>query len=235
MRVAASLRLTIAAIAMLVATGCSGKRLRLGDGAAPSEAVTCETSGISGAEVLWIGDSWITIPGVQYRRVEELARAAGALAPGDEYAVEATEAKRLSEIRAQYERRQVGAIVPKVLIMDGGTWDTIVDVGSDASVTSVIETFQQFLADVESDGSVEHIVYFLQPELPTIPRVASLRPELRRSCAASAVPCHFIDLQELWAGHAEYTAPDGYQASDDGAAVIADAIWAVMVENCIAQ
>jgi hypothetical protein len=49
------------------------------------------------------------------------------------------------------------------------------------------------------------------------------------------VPCYFIDLQVLWVGHPEYTAPDGIQASDAGARAIADAIWDVMVEHCIAQ
>jgi hypothetical protein len=279
---AASLRLMTLAIALVVSSGCGGKRLRLGDGAEPSDATmlggasghsgageggggsggtteatggspepvggsageagsggegggACERGRVSAAEVLWIGDSWITIPGLQYERVEELARAAGALGASDEYAVLAEPATRLTDIRDQYQARQAGAIPPRVLIMNGGTWDTIIDNGSDASVASVIDTFEQFLVEVASDGTVEHIVYFLQPELPAILRVASLRPELRRLCGGSTVPCYFIDLQALWLGHPEYTAPDGIQASDAGARAIADAIWVAMVEHCIAQ
>ena len=277
---AASLRLTTLAIALVVSGSCGGERLRLGDGAEPSDVTmvggasghsgageggggsggtteatggspepvggsageagssgggACERGRVSAAEVLWIGDTWITIPGLQYRRVEELARAAGALGARDEYVVLAAPATRLTDIRAQYGARQAGAIPPKVVIMNGGTWDTIIDNGSDASVAGVIDTFELFLDEVASDGSVEQIVYFLQPELPTIPRVSSLRPELRRLCDGSTVPCYFIDLQGLWVGHPEYTAPDGIQASDAGGRVIGEAIWAVMVENCIAQ
>jgi hypothetical protein len=217
------------------ATGGSPEPVGGSAGEGGSSGVACERGRISGAEVLWIGDTWITIPGLQYRRVEELARAAGALGASDEYAVLAAPATRLTDIRAQYEARQAGTTPPKVVIMNGGTWDTIIDNGSDASVAGVIDTFEQFLAGVASDGTVEHIVYFLQPELPAIPRVASLRPELRSLCGSSTVPCYFIDLQALWAGHPEYTAPDGIQASDAGARTIADAIWEVMVENCIAQ
>jgi hypothetical protein len=53
------------------------------------------------------------------------------------------------------------------------------------------------------------------------------------SCEQSAVPCHFLDLEPLWQGHPEYTA--GIQASEAGAIVIADEIWAIMEGNCIAQ
>jgi hypothetical protein len=73
------------------------------------------------------------------------------------------------------------------------------------------------------------------PELPTIPGVATMRPLFEQACAESVVPCHFLDLQPLWLGHPEYTAPDGIQSSEAGARVIADSIWAIMQDNCIAQ
>jgi hypothetical protein len=47
------------------------------------------------------------------------------------------------------------------------------------------------------------------------------------------VPCHFLDLQPRWAGHPEYS--DGIQASSAGASVIADSIWSIMQDECIAQ
>jgi hypothetical protein len=55
------------------------------------------------------------------------------------------------------------------------------------------------------------------------------------SCEQSAVPCHFLDLDPLWQGHPEYTDGSGVQASEAGAIVIADQIWAIMEANCIAQ
>lgn len=147
----------------------------------------------------------------------------------------AAAASDLAAIARQYRMRRGSQRPPRVLIMDGGTWDTILSNGSEASITRVVGEFRDFLSEVAADGSVQHIVYVLCPELPTIPGVAQLRPGLSDACAASAVPCHFLDLQPLWAHHPQYTAPDGIQASEQGAAVIADQIWSIMQAQCIAQ
>jgi hypothetical protein len=196
----------------------------------------CERGRTRGEEVLWIGDSWITIPGTQYTRVAAYARDSGALGANENYWIEAAPAKGIEDIREQYASRESGSIKVRVLIMNGGTWDTIFAKGSDASVTKVVATFEQLLDEIESDGTVEHIVYFLQPELPTIPGVAKLRPGLMQLCEASSVPCYFVDLEPLWEGNEDaYTDNSGVQASEAGARVIADAIWQVMQENCIAQ
>ena len=116
-----------------------------------------------------------------------------------------------------------------------GTWDTLTAGGTDSSVAKAVGGFKQLLATAESDGTVQNIIYFLQPELPAIVGVAALRPQLRQACSDSAVPCYFIDLQPLWVGHPEYTAGDGIQASTAGATVIADQIWATLRQHCIAQ
>ena len=149
-------------------------------------------------EVLWIGDSWILVPGSQHTRVADLARAAGAIGPNDDYVIGAAAASTLATIANQYATREAGATKVKVVIMDGGTWDTILANGSDASVNGVVNTFGQFLTQVASDGTVEHIIYLLLPELPGVPGVAALRPLLQQACVESAVPCHFLDLQPLW-------------------------------------
>jgi hypothetical protein len=147
----------------------------------------------------------------------------------------AASASPISAIANQYNTQESGATKVKVLIMNGGTWDTIVANGSDASVATAVTGVTQLLAKVASDGTVEHVVYFLQPELPSIPGVAAVRPGMQQACAESTVPCHFLDLQPLWAGHPEYTAADGIQASEAGATVIANSIWSIMQQNCIAQ
>jgi hypothetical protein len=139
----------------------------------------------------------------------------------------------MADIVAQYEAQQASGQPVKVLLMNGGTWDTILAQGDDASVASVVATFEQFLSKVASDGTVEHIVYFLQPELPTIPGVAKLRPLLRDACEGSAVPCHFLDLDPIW--QPEYTGVGAIQASEAGGMAIAEAIWDIMQEHCIAQ
>src|SRR5262245_31302080 len=176
------------------------------------------------------------MPGSQLTRVRDLARAAAAIGPNEDYVNVAAPGTTMSAIANQYDTREMGATKVKVLLMDGGTWDTIQGNGSDASVTAAATAFNQFLAKVASDGTVEHVVYFLPPELSGIPGVAALRPLVQQACTPSVVPpCHFLDLQPLWANHPEYTAPGNVFASDAGAQVLANAIWAIMQQNCIAQ
>jgi hypothetical protein len=240
--------------AILVLGGCQGDMLRLGngrdDGSARGDAAdaqepdstggaidvdNCLRGQIKASEVTWIGDTWVTITGTQHTRVRDLARSAGAIGPTDDYTILAAPATTMAAIATQYATQEASQTKAKVLIMDGGTWDTIVSGGSDASVADVVATFRQFLTQVAADGTVEHIVYYLCPELPGIPGVAALRPLLQQACTDSSVPCHFLDLQPLWAGHPEYTASSGIQSSEAGAKVIADAIWTIMQQSCIAQ
>jgi hypothetical protein len=208
-----------------------------GDGGADSGAV-CPRAQVLATEVLFVGDSWVQDPTMQ-QGVRDLARAAGAIGPNDDYVDSSAAASDMATIAKQYEARERGTTKVKVLLMDGGTWDPIAAQMSGASVPAAIDaavsTFQQFLTEVASDGTVEHIVYFLVPELATIPGVSTMRPQLQQACALSAVPCDFLDLQPLWQGHPEYTGPSGIQASAAGGTAIADAIWAIMQAQCIAQ
>jgi hypothetical protein len=241
-------------LACITLQSCGGERIRLGDGplgeagagsAAGGTSMTsggdsgCSREPVLAGEVLWIGDTWIQIPGTQHTRLRDLARAAGAIGPNEDYANEAAAATDMAAIRQQYRMRQSGMTKVKVVLMDGGTWDPIAAQARGDPIAPAIDesisTFRDFLAETASDGTVGHIVYFLVPELPTIPGVATMRPRLQQACADSAVPCHFLDLQPLWQGHPEYTAPDGIQASEAGARVIADSIWSIMQNNCIAQ
>jgi hypothetical protein len=215
------------AVGLLLLAGCASESVRLGD------AEACVSGSTEANEVLWIGDSWVEFPGTQLSRLRELAQLAGAIGPNESYASRAVAAATMADIVAQYEAQQASGQPVKVLLMNGGTWDTIAAQGDDASVASVMATFEQFLSKVASDGSVEHIVYFLQPELPTIPGVAKLRPLLRDACEGSAVPCHFLDLDPIW--QPEYTGAGAIQASEAGGMAIAEAIWDIMQEHCIAQ
>lgn len=228
------LRLACLAAIVMATASCGGEPIRLGDGYADG-GTACVHGQIKANEVIWIGDSWITDPGTQHTGVRDLARAAGVLGANEDYVVLAQAAKTISQIADQYNAREASANKVKVIIMEGGGWDLIAANGSDAAVTSVVSTFTQFLAKVGSDGTVQHIIYFLYPELPTTPNVAGLRPGVRSACAESKVPCHFLDLQPFWVGHPEYTAVNGVQASDVGGQVIAEQIWEIMQENCIAQ
>jgi hypothetical protein len=236
-------------------SGCEGNIIALGDGRkatggassaggdASSDSGTggsddggnCQHGQIKANDVVWIGDSWVVIPGTQHTRVRDLARAEGAIGPNDDYVILAASATTIATIASQYDTQEAGPTKVKILIMNGGGWDLIAANGSAASVSSVGQTFKQHLAKVATDGTVQHVIYYLYPEVPTTPGVAALRPVMQQACAQSTVPCHFLDLQPLWAGHPEYTATDGVQASEAGATVIGDAIWAIMQQNCIAQ
>jgi hypothetical protein len=237
----------------LALQSCAGERVRLGDGPPVEVAAAGESGAGAGTggrgdcslepaladEVLWIGDTWILIPGLQHTRIRDLARAAGTLGPNDDYVDVAAPSVDMAAVAQQYRTRESGPTKVKVILMDGGTWDPIAAQANGdpigPAIDNAISNFQAFLSEVARDGTVEHIVYFLVPELAAVPGVATMRPRLQQACAESTVPCHFLDLQPLWLGHPEYTAPDGIQSSVDGARVIADSIWTIMQNNCIAQ
>jgi len=205
--------------------------------ASPDGGSTCPPGQVSANQVLWIGDSWMLVPSRLDTRVRDLARAAGVLGPSDDYTFGAAGGSLMAAIANQYSTQEATVTKVKVLIMDGGTWDTIQSGGTDASVTSVVNTFTQLLTKVANDGTVEHVIYFLQPELSGIPGVAALRTPMQQACTQSKVPCHFLDLQKLWEGHADYTAISAGIPfpSEAGAVVLAQAIWDIMQSNCIAQ
>jgi hypothetical protein len=233
-RTAAAVRGAGIFVLLMTIAGCDGHLIRLGGGP-PDGGGACAHAQTDAAKVVWIGDSWVLVPGNQHTGVRDLARAARAIGPSDDYTIDAAAAASIGTVVTQYAAQQSSATRPEVLIMDGGTWDTLTTNGSSAAGSTVVTTFTQFLGMVASDGTVQDIIYFLPPELPTIAGVASLRDPLRQACAASAVPCQFLDLQPIWAGHPEYTGADNLVPSTPGGAAIASAIWETMQANCIAQ
>jgi hypothetical protein len=225
------------ALAAAALGACDGKAIHLGSGNGRDGASCASAARVAANEVLWIGDSWILVTGSQHTRVRDLARAAGAVGPSDDYVIGAAAASTIAQIANQYATREAGATKVKVVIMDGGSWDTILANGSDASVNSAAATFADLLAQMAADGTVQDVIYFLAPELPTIPGVAALRPLAQQACAASAVRCHFLDLQSaIWDAHPEYTDANlGFLPTEAGSQAVADAIWSVMQQSCIAQ
>lgn len=239
---------TILMMALASLAGCGGKIIRLGvqpdSGGTDSVGVDngpsniCQHGQVKASEVVWIGDVWALIPGSQQDHLRDLALSAGTLVSGEKYVSLAAPAKFMADITNQYISREAGATKVKVVLMDGGTWDTIMGSNAlNAAVTTAADGFKQFLAKVASDATVEHVIYFLCPEHATIPGVSALRPLMKSACAQSAVPCHFLDLQDYWAGHPEYIdASSGLAApSDLGGQVLAEKIWEIMRTNCIAQ
>jgi len=208
---------------------------------AGADGAACPTGQVSADEVLWIGDSWVVVPGTQHTRVRDRAREAGAIGPDEDYTYRAVPGAVMSAmfdvgdagtIASQYGTQESGSTKVKVLIMDGGGFDLYVSSGSDAAVSSVTTAFEQLLATIANDGTVQQILYFLVPDSAST-GVDELRDGMQSACAASSVPCSFLNLQPTWMNHPEYTS--GVLPTDAGAVALGDAIWALMQQNCIAQ
>jgi lysophospholipase L1-like esterase len=185
--------------------------------------------------VVWIGDSWIQIPGTQHTTVRDDARAAGDLGANQDFVDLAVSGSPIATIVNQYTTQEAGSVKVKLLLMDGGGIDTIEGGGSQASVQHVVTTFTQFLTQVKNDGTVQAVVYFLYPPLSTIAGVDALRPGMSQVCASSPVPCFFLDLGPLFAGHPEYIGPDGIHPNATGGTVIGNALWNIIQTNNLMQ
>lgn len=192
----------------------------------------CQTGQVAPDEVALIGDSWVELPGSQTRHLYELARAAGALPAGESYDDRSVSGSPIATIIDQYrQNRDI-----KVLIMDGGGID-LFNGGNQAQIDAVVTAFENFLQELATDGNVEHVIYYLYPDIPGVPGDLHqlLKPGMPDACAASPVPCHFLELAPLFDGKPEFIGGDTIHASEAGGEVIAEAVWSLMQEHCVAQ
>ena len=145
--------------------------------------------------------------GSQHTRVRDLARMAGRPRP-DRGLRQRGRGRRPPWPRSRISTPRARRARPRSrsLLMDGGTWDTIIG----ERLGRLRHQRGECLHPVPRAGRQRRdrrdIIYFLMPELPGIPGVAALRPLVQQACAQSTVPCHFLDLQTIWASHPEYTA-----------------------------
>jgi hypothetical protein len=198
----------------------------------------CSSGEVLPGEVVWIGDSWAQNSTLR-SGVQAAAQLSGALAQGEDYVNLAMAAESMADVAKQYTTRESGATKVKVLLMDGGTWDPLIAQQTPgASVPDAIDgstrAFHDFLTTVAADGTVEQIVYFLVPNVASVPGFDAMGDDFETACQGSRVPCYFIDLRPVWAGNSSYTML-GVQPSDKGAQVIAGLVWQTMQEHCIAQ
>jgi hypothetical protein len=213
-------------------------------GAGPS---ACSTGEVEANQVLIVGDSFFAISHQITAYLEELARDGGALDVGERYRDFSTTTENAlamggNGIQAQYERAVDEAAV-EVVIMNGGGPDILVSsctepVTECPALVSAAAGAEQLLAQMATDG-VSEIVYVFYPD-PVDPamkeRMDALRVLIEPVCAASSVPCHFIDLRPtLSTAPAEYLSADGLIPTPTGSQASAGAIWETMQEECIAQ
>jgi len=98
------------------------------------------------------------------------------------------------------------------------------------------------------DAGIPDVIYFFYPEVPSTWLAADPNgilqyalPLAREACEKAyertngKLTCHFIDLNPVFDGHPEYFAEADLHENSEGSAAIANKIWEVMVDNCIAQ
>jgi hypothetical protein len=88
---------------------------------------------------------------------------------------------------------------------------------------------------------VEHLIYAFYPNpvnnSTLQARLDVLRPLIQQTTAGSTLRTHlFLDLRPVFEGrYGEYVLSDGIHPTAAGSQATADAIWALMRQNCIAQ
>ena len=135
----------VGALAVLpTGAGCDGKVIRLGAGTTALDGGSCPHAQVPASQILWIGDSWQLLPAGQeaHTDVRNLARAVGAIGPNDDYTTKAAAASTIAAIEQQYIMQEAATGNVQVVIMDGGTWDTINN-DSSTTVNMVTQTFTE--------------------------------------------------------------------------------------------
>ncbi len=235
--------------------GISGSGGSGNSGGSPSNAGSgglggsdaCERGRTAANEMLVIGDSFFATSHQITGYVESLARTAGALPAGARYRdnsnlVSNALALNGNGIADQYSRGVAESQV-KVVLMNGGGADVLL--GScnspDANcpvIAAAASALQDLLRQMASDG-VQHVLYagYPDPVDATVrAKMSALRPLVQSACDNAPLPCHFVDLRPVFAGHyGEYIQGDGLNPTDAGAQASASAIWATMQSDCIAQ
>lgn len=237
----------LAGVAPAGTGGASGELPTGSGGGTAGEPSTCEKGLVLPNEVLVLGDSFLATSHQITAFLEAAARDAQALSVGDRYRDSSrivANALALSGngIADQYESAAADTSV-KVAIMNGGGADILLGscdpVDADCPVVvAAAAAFSDLLETMAEDG-VRDVLFVGYPDpVPEAARAKmdALRPLLESGCAASPVPCHWIDLRPVFSGHYdEYILSDGLNPSEAGSKAAATAIWAVMQDECIAQ
>lgn len=198
----------------------------------------CVMGQTRGDQVVMIGESFIAFTHQITQQVETRAQAAGALPQGERYIDNSVSGTTLAnnQIGSQYTSAVQESGDIKYVLMDGGGNDCLINNNGAAALTAIDQLFQTM-----ADNGTEKIVYFFYPD-PIGGNFASLkacldelRPQMKERCDNLGTPkCYWLDLREVWDGHPEYTS-DGIHPTTEGSIATGDAIWEVMVENCVAQ
>jgi hypothetical protein len=219
-----------------------------GESAGAGGDAACASGEVAGNQVVVLGDTFMAQTHQITAGIEDLARAAGALAAGQRYrdgssSVNNGLAAGDHGILNQYERALADAPA-QVVIMNGGGADVLAGFCEEpprqpCTAIDVVATAARELFARMAAGGVEHVVYAFYPDPidATIrARMDLLRPLAEAACLESPVPCHFLDLRPVFEGrYDEYITPDGLNPTAAGSVAAANAIWQTMRESCVAQ
>ena len=196
----------------------------------------CVRDQVAPSEVVFIGDSFIALGNNIPTALEANARAAGSLGQNERYRNNAVSGTLLGngQIPGQY-MSAVTASPVKVVLMNGGGNDCLQANNPGPAYTAATSLFQNM-----AQRNTEHVVYFFYPDPLGMyangslkPCLDGLRPMMKSLCDGLTAPkCHFIDLRSGW-NSTHVT--DGIHTTPAGGKFVADKVWAVMQENCIAQ
>lgn len=213
------------------------------DGGSPG---TCEPSPLQPSQVAVLGDVQIMLSAFT-AELEAAAVAAGAIPDGGQfrdYADSSTSflAENGLNIGGQYQTSR-GEGPARIVVMNGGATDMLsnpcrdVAPGECAAIDAAASGAEALFAQMRDDG-VEHVVYFFYPDVLSNDGLKAgldvLRPVIQNACGRSALPCHWLDLRPIFAGHDDYlTGADGLVFSDTGARVAASAVWDLVEARCL--
>lgn len=244
--------------------GAAGTMMAGAGGADAGGEEPCVKGTVSGSQVIFIGDSFLAAPTSNIAfELETLMQESGSTAYSETPRFRQLVGTTMEQIVAQYDTEHELDPDIKVVIANGGGNDVLVtdrtclleappaNTGCAATIANALEHARSLMAKAEADG-VEHVVYFFYPHEPTAglfqgdaPAINDsldyAEPMARAICESSSI-CTFVSLSEAagdspGSGYVDrgYHDLDGTHPSPAGSKFFAAAIWAQMVESCIAQ
>lgn len=210
-----------------------------GDGPGGSEM--CMVGTTSGNEVVFIGESFIAASSIP-EEVMKLARENGSLNAGESYIDASVSGTRLGDGAIPRQYTQTAAQNPiRFVLMNGGGNDCLQAGDSNSPIPAAEALYAQMAAD-----GVEKVVYFFYPDAagafggPSSQLQTCLneyRPKIKALCESLTAPkCYWLDLAETsWKGNESNFTTDGIHPNAEGSRVTAEAIWQVMVDECVAR
>jgi hypothetical protein len=212
------------------------------------------------SEVVFIGDSYINYVVAHTllsTLIEQRAMKDGALQAGQtyrNYAVPGTALAApnlLGEIPPQFDQAVAADPDIKFVIMDGGGNDVLLDnmqclaAGSDKNAQCQMVVANTLMAGTAlmtkmRTANVSDVIYFFYPHVPDggddiNDYALGMLQSSAKSLETPTFGTFVIDLIPVFDGHADWFASDNIHANDMGENAIADSIWKVMKDNCIAQ